>query len=178
MAQQSGVHAGAQPVVEQLVLEGPPDGQRLVPRLDAGTGRAAREGPGDLADGAHVHGVRARHGPVRGVRREPHLAGEGPYLLDEGGRRAGLPGTHQPRDAEQRGLLRRAHLVAPAVEQRPEPGEALVQVGALAAELHAVRGEIQTGVRRSHNPAPCTAPRARPKRFRGVWVKRISGDLS
>ncbi|MFD5414264.1 hypothetical protein [Streptomyces nojiriensis] len=65
-------------MVEQLVLEGPPDRQRLVLRLDPGTGHAARERPGDLADGTHVHGIRARQGPVRGVRREPHLAGEGP----------------------------------------------------------------------------------------------------
>lgn len=121
-----GVRVGAQPVVEQLVLEGPPDGQGFVLRRDVGTWRAEREHPGDLADGAHVHGVRARNGPVGGMRREPDLAREGPHLLHERGRRAALPGAHQPRDAEQRGLLRRAHLVPPAVEHRPQPGEALV----------------------------------------------------
>ncbi|MFG2977502.1 hypothetical protein ACGFYY_31510 [Streptomyces sp. NPDC048331] len=112
-----GDRAGAQPVVEQLVLEGPPDGQGLVLRRDAGTRRTAREHRGDLADGTHVHGVRARNGPVRGVRCEPRPAREGSYLLDERGRRGALPGTHQPCHAEQRGLLRRPHLVAPAVEQ-------------------------------------------------------------
>lgn len=187
-ADHPGMVARREPQVEQFVGERVPDGQCLAHRRDtgvlpppaeSGTGRTRRLAPDD---GIVPRRRRVRH------RREAQLVGVGTDVVDQGQRARPVAGAQQPRDRQQRGLLRHLDPVGPAVQQPRQliqprvaeiPGEERAPLGRQPeprGQVKLVRSQRPAGGRRARGEATAHHLRRHPRGPAGHRGARADGE--